>query len=239
MDAATDWVVSGGRYALDLDGTDDFVTCGYSPLFDLASAKTVTAWIYARAFDGAVQVNDIVNTDNTSGVRTWQFIAFDSNNNDTDAALVVYSFGTGGGARDIRSSSEVLGVNRWHFVAFTTPDQLATASEVKLYVDGVQVSTTDVSTGTFGVANTLVAANTLNVGRRPGNGGLDLHFNGLVDCTMLFNRVLSSAEIRLLATRRGIAYERSKRRTVFFDAAFFNPAWARNSNVILSPVGAA
>ena len=127
--------------------------------------------------------------------------AFDLNNNDIDAILNVFSFGTGGGYRDIRSSTEILATNRWHFIAFTTPDRLATVSEIKLYVDGVQVGTTDASSGTFGVANTLATGNTLNIGRRPGTSGHDLHFNGLVDDVRLFHRVLSASEIAALYVR--------------------------------------
>jgi hypothetical protein len=46
MDAATDWVVDGGRYALDFDGTNDYVLIQKSQSFDaLIGDKTIQAWI--------------------------------------------------------------------------------------------------------------------------------------------------------------------------------------------------
>jgi hypothetical protein len=50
MEAASDWVVSGGRYALDFDGSNDFVNCGtISRVQPGASPTTVTAWVYRRS----------------------------------------------------------------------------------------------------------------------------------------------------------------------------------------------
>lgn len=54
----------------------------------------------------------------------------------------------------------------------------------------------------------------------------------------VYSRLLSEAEIQLLASEPGIGL-RPERTSVFFGAQFFNSAWARNSNYIISPVGAA
>jgi len=44
MDAASDWVASGGRYALDFDGTDDRIPLATNT----AGAVTISLWVYAR-----------------------------------------------------------------------------------------------------------------------------------------------------------------------------------------------
>ena len=199
MDPATDWVVSGGKYALDFDGVNDYTTIPMNPIFNMPNVKTISAWMYARAYDGSFQNNDIVNTDNIDTAnRTWQWGARDGNNNDTDAALVIFSFGTGGGDRSIGTSNEVLTVNRWHHIAMTTVDGLVTASSVFLYVDGISQATTDNSTGSYIGPNQLTTNNPLNFGRRPGNASLDLHFNGQLDDIRIYNRAVSAPEIRQL-----------------------------------------
>lgn len=182
------------RIGCNFDGNGAHVICGYSSLFDLSITKTVSVWIFSRSFDGSFQSNDIISTDNIANTRTWQFAAIDSNNNDIDASIGIYSFGTGGGQRDIRTA-EILNINRWYHIAFTTPDKLATVSNIKIYIDGIERATTDNSSGTFGEANTLISSNTLNIGRRPGHQGIDLHFNGFIDDVRCYNRVLSSSEI--------------------------------------------
>lgn len=238
MDAGTDWVASQYGWALDFDGTNDFVNLGYHPMFDLATTKTVAIWVYARSFDGSFSTNDIISTDSILGVRTWQFNTTNPNGVSTDARINVFSFGTSGGIRDIASTAELLTINRWHHVGFTSPDKLATPAAIKIYVDGVQVNTTDLSSGTFGEANTLTDNNRLQLGWRPGNNNVDVSWNGLQDDCRLYNRVLSPSEFRLLASERGIGLK-PERTSVFFGAQLFNAAWAKNSNLIISPVGAA
>jgi len=83
------------------------------------------------------------------------------------------------------------------------------------------------------------AASVWSIGRSGayvGPGGT--YFSGQLDDQRLYSRVLSPQEIRLLAQEPGIGL-RPERTSVFFGAQLFNAAWARNSNVILSPVGAA
>ena len=67
MDAATDWVVSGGRYALDFDGSNDYVSAGNMPnlgsIFDLTisfflNVQASTAYFpIIEKYQGAVTSN--------------------------------------------------------------------------------------------------------------------------------------------------------------------------------------
>ena len=45
MNLATDWVVSEGRYALDLDGSDDFIEIGSIPNFSITANWTIMGWV--------------------------------------------------------------------------------------------------------------------------------------------------------------------------------------------------
>ena len=213
MDAATDWVVSGGRYALDLDGENDRVTA--RPITYQRLTLTSCCWVKPNSVSG---VQMLVTHYGAEGNRAW-YLALINN-----AVRILVSpdgttipFGQGG----------TVSTEWTHLACVVTPTQFL------IYVNGIPVTTT--LTGTF-PSQIFNSTADLMIG---GREAIDMPFNGLVDDVLLYNRVLSPAEHRLLATRRGIAYERRKRRSVFFNAAFFNPVWARNSNLILSPVGAA
>lgn len=221
MDAATDWVVNGGRYALDLDGVNDYLlvaspSIGLSDYTIAAFFQQVTA---ATAFDVTCPSN-IIST-NTTGY-TFPRIAI------RETAIQI--------SIDPRGAYQAAfaGDSLWHHIAL-----VRRLGVTELYLDGRQLSLS--STGTnfdqsgynFTGATFFVAR--INLSFLP----LDFYTAGRADNIHIYNRALPPAEIRTLATRRGIAYERRKRRSVFFNAEFFNPAWARNSNVIISPVGAA
>ncbi len=55
MDAATDWVVDGGRYALDFDGTNDRLDLASSVTF--SGDFTLNIWIYPRSNNGITWTN--------------------------------------------------------------------------------------------------------------------------------------------------------------------------------------
>ena len=221
MDAATDWVVSGGRYALDFDGSNDYVSAGNMPnlgsIFDLTisfflNVQASTAYFpIIEKYQGAVTSNGFL----IYGVSGSGF-EFAGRENVATYLRSGYS-----GASDIQIGTWVHLVGRKR------------ATEWSIWVNGVMKNSQTLGTGTTSVNNTT----------RPfliGGSTTDAAYSAcLLDDVRLYSRAISHSEIRLLAIRRGIAYERRKRRSVYFNAAFFNPAWARNSNVILSPVGAA
>lgn len=221
MDSASDWVVSGGRYALDFDGSNDHVTGGNMPnvgaFFDLTVSCFVqvtssTAYFpIIEKYQGAVTSNGFLLY-GQSGLG-YEFAGRESN------AAYLRSGTSGSG--DIQVGSWVHLVGRKSQTTWS------------IWVNGSLKNSQTAGTGTTSINNTT---RSLLIG---GSVTDAAYTAGLIDDVRVYNRALSEAEIRLLASRRGIAFERRKRRSVFFDAAFFNPAWARNSNYILSPVGAA
>lgn len=230
MDAATDWVVSGGRYALDFDGTNDFVEVPF--LFNGTGA--ITLWFRAAAELAGTAIylgnksnigTQIYLGQNVTGSLTNELISF---SNDVGVTSRIYGYTT-------PTRTELYDGN-WHHICVGVR-QANSAPEI--YLDGnsksVTLGTATLSSWSIGSASGTV----LQFGCQNFSGANSFFLTGQMDDVRFYNRALSPAEIRTLATRRGIAYERRKRRSVFFDAAFFNPAWARNSNVILSPVGAA
>lgn len=213
MDAATDWVVSGGRYALDFDGVDDNIIATGNATngegSNLGGLSEITLVLWARRNASNRQV--IAATDTLVGFNTVNIAIWSDGNvyfqNSNFFPSISYSGTEWNCWVHVLRNSRILG-----------------------YRNGVSV---------------LDAAGPSTVATQ--GGGYTIGFyrptsaysTGQVAEFRVYNRGLSVAEIKLLGNRPGIAYERRKRRSVFFNAAFFNPAWARNSNVIISPVGAA
>ena len=119
MDPPTDWVIDGGHYALDFDGTNDYVQTG--SVFSVANAVTLSAWVY-RNNDGNHVFFDKGNTVNN-------FILF------AQSGLRLRG----------SSSTEVVGTystaSRWSHVVGTI---LGTTGTV--YAEGVQLATGTVAT---------------------------------------------------------------------------------------------
>jgi hypothetical protein len=116
----------------------------------------------------------------------------------------VYPFGLGGAA--------LFSVGVWHHLAVTWDNATA-----RLFIDGKQ-SSTSASNPLFPVSNFCSEAN------EAGDGNLD--------DIRIYNRALSAQEIRLLASRRGIAYEMAPRRRSGVSVGF-SAAWARRRALVI------
>jgi len=102
MSAGSDWVLSGGKWSLDFDGSDDYVNCGnISSIQPAASRTTIMAWIYRRSsFGGVVAYR---NSPGSGWVTQWS----------TSGNLRCYSAGSG------YESTLNVGTNTWMPVYFS------------------------------------------------------------------------------------------------------------------------
>ena len=232
MDPATDWVVSSGQYALDYDGTNDWVSVPRISAYSSTQWRTLSAWINARTFDGFSGFNDIMSCDFIGGTREWNFVT-STDATLTDAKLLIGMFGTGGGEVNAQTP-EIILANEWTHVA-ATQDGSYTFGGYALYINGKQQTLTNVSSGTFTAPS--VGTSNLGIGRRPGNAGVDLHFNGLIDDCAIWTRTLTPNEVRqLYLLGRAGMYERRRRtarRAVIEQAAAFRAYWARRQSQII------
>jgi len=184
MDPATDWVwvPELGRWALDFDGSDDYVTLPASNqlISSGVTAATISIWLKA----------DVINTDNrcfslAKGVTTTAF------------AILVGRTASGkieGFARSAAdalvtltsASTFVIGV--WYHVTLTISGTTAT-----LYVNGIVEAT-----ATASVSETLgeMHSTTAKVGA---STIAESPFNGQLTGPAIWNHVLSAAEIDRLA----------------------------------------
>jgi hypothetical protein len=220
MDAATDWVPSGGKLALDLDGSGDYVSGS-------GNSFSVRAW--------SVWFNPRSTINSSSSFQTILQTRFGTNN----------SFLVSFGSATILLSNEYITITDTtgnHRIGVTDGGSISAGSWHNLFVnsnytgyeiwlDGVKKSLT--TTGTVGASPIF---NALRIGCFDGDGGGQRgFFNGLVDDSTIYNVPLTSSEI-LDIYRLGRGYG------VFDDFDFddanilapaFRPYWAsRRSQLI-------
>jgi hypothetical protein len=104
----------------------------------------------------------------------------------------------------------------WKHLAFTYDGTTAL-----LFLNGYQVASA--------VATLVITNSQLSFG---GYDSAADPLSGKLDDIRLYSRVLTTSEVAVLASRRGIAYETTRTR-VGRRGSTFKAAWARNSNVLI------
>ncbi|MBI2557708.1 hypothetical protein HYW20_00130 [Candidatus Woesearchaeota archaeon] len=178
-----------GKGAMDFDGSDDYVDAGSDTSLDGTGSgpMTYSAWIYPKGV-GEGADGGIINRDDDTNVG-WTNFALQN------TASIYFS-------RDYLTTNLVRGaVNNvitygaWQHVAVTW-DGSATASNVHIYVNGQEVSYESTTNGVDALqvseAHPIIIGNKLTAERT---------FNGTIDEVAIWNRSLSSAEIKELYAR--------------------------------------
>jgi hypothetical protein len=184
MDPGTDWVASEGRYALDFDGSNDYVTMGSPSILRINSSVTVSAWVLPRLTS---QLGIAVHG---SGAQVYFGLIFSAVSNQK------LSFWNSGSAAITAPNTTPL--NEWvHFAGARS------SVGVELFINGQSVATAAGSSGNGSASLEMV------LGRFGSFGGYTS--SSQIAEVSIHNRALSPNEIRLLASRRGIAYEMAPR----------------------------
>lgn len=164
-----------------------FVKAGAGIDFDGATAFSVAAWIRGSAQDSTI-MGDMLQG---GTYRGWEMHVGTTANGGSSTGVTIWLLNTyPGNAIQVSSSVNVLN-GAWRHLAFTY-DGSRTASGVKIYVDGAEVSgaaTLNSLTGT--IANGAGAE--LNLGSR--QNGANHTFTGQLDEAAVFNHALSAAEV--------------------------------------------
>jgi hypothetical protein len=194
MDGGADWVASQGRYALDFDGVDDYVNLGAWQPISTTLPFTFTAWVRSPEISGFLYPN--IATFRTNSGRFG--FAFSSDAGGYLGMLFGSQDATWGRWRNGLAAS--VWTNTWRHVAYSYDGiSPTTASSFQSYFDGNSVAITTASA--FGAQADRSAIGS------DSDSGVVTRMRGLLSDLRLHNRVLSPNEIRLLASRRGIAYE--------------------------------
>lgn len=112
----------------------------------------------------------------------------------------------------------------------------ANTDRMELFANAVSVGTNLTAKG---VLHSSTPASPIAIGAFTQNSPTaQFSCNSLIDDVRLYKRIPTQGELQILSREPGIGL-RPERTSVFFGAQLFNAAWARNSNTIISPVGAA
>ncbi len=181
MDAATDWVASEGRYALDFDGTNDVASATPTPAAVTGNKLSWGCWLRPASVGSYQMPFGVVN----GGSRQFAFFL-------QTGGTQIYSDNFGG---SVSLTGKTIRSGVWQHV-FLVKD----GSAAYLYVDGYRAFT-----GTAGSISSVAGA-TVRIG-----SSTDWPYPGMVDDARIYNRALSENEIRTLAMSRGIAYTPRRR----------------------------
>ena len=175
MDPATDWVIDNGQYALDFDGSNDYISFSNSEVGKFYQDNfTVSVWVCSTDSSG---YEVIIGRDNLNN-RSW-----------------VIGYG-GSGANfqffDFVSTKHCFSTvdpisNKWYLVTVTRQ-----SFDISIYIDGSLNSSTVQSQ----VTNYNQNAET-RFGSR-GYTGFEQWFNGQISEVLLYSRALSPNEIKQL-----------------------------------------
>ncbi len=224
MDAATDWVRSTGRYALDMDGVNDQIVI-LSPAGIPANAMSFATWLRTTQ-DSAFMLFSITAPSTAKFGTIWLGNAVTGT-----LSNEVITVETSMGASTIRGytdASRTFFDGAWRHVAV-----VFTGTATVIYVDGIRRTTTvgggQTDNGRFW--DTTLTATKCRIGSVDYGSGDSFFAPMIWDDAAIWQRPLTGGEVRLLATRRGIAYE--ARRDIVCGSSGFQAYWARRQNQII------
>jgi hypothetical protein len=191
MDAGSDWVASNGRYALDFDGTNDYVSITDASQWH-QSDFSFCCWANFRGV-GGVNYGTVLSRDN--GGTNWAFFSRDFLSFSGKFSANFYDGTNNPGVR----STQVLALSTWYHLGVTVSGNTCT-----VFINGIADGSGSISTWTRpSISNQRLGQWNLAGGRS---------IDGWIDDSRLYSRALSPNEIRTLSSRRGIAYEIAPRR---------------------------
>jgi hypothetical protein len=164
------WVAGYIDGALDFDGDDDYVDCGYDPIFDTANEMTLAAWVTIRSIPTAWSC--VI----AKGEYSWR-ISNENLETRFHFGITIWS-----ASNPSIPGDTAVGLDEWHHVAGTYD-----GANINVYLDGSLDGTIE-TTSPIGVnaANVLIGENPEAAGR---------NWDGLIDDVRVYNRALSAAEI--------------------------------------------
>jgi hypothetical protein len=166
------WVSGYIDGAIDLDG-DDYVDCGYDPIFNTANEMTIAAWVTIRSVPTAWAA--IVS----KGEYSWRLSNY---NTEQRFHFGITIWSAQGPSVD---GTTAVGLDEWHHVA-----GMYDGASINLYLDGM-LDATIATSSPIGVNSAHVL-----IGENP--EAAKRNWDGLIDDVRIYNRALSAAEIGAL-----------------------------------------
>ena len=190
MVAGDDWAVNQGKYCLDLDGSNDVIYAGDSVIFE-ESRFSLSAWIRTTT-----TARGGIITKFSAGAVGYAMDVL------ATGAIRTYYASSGVIFRQ-RDTVNLVNDGKWTHVCATF-DSVGAA---EIYINGAKATYT--GTLTQGTMGSIANSEQIAIGANP---AFSLHLLGQIDDCRYYSRVLAEAEVKPLASRRGIAYEMAPRR---------------------------
>jgi hypothetical protein len=229
MDPASDWVVNGGRLALDLDGSDDYVT-SIGSVGSFAFVQNTMQFSFSWWMKLAATGTRYCIAGNTSAsAEKGLFLLFENGvGAGTRAIRLFVTRGVlGSPVADFRSADNAIADTEWHHVAITAAGN---GNSGRIFVDGKQLSTT--VTTNLNALSTGDSTRVLTIGSQ--TNGFTLPFGGQLDDFRMFRSPFSAADARQLwQLGRGNMPIVRKRRYTEEAAAGFKAYWARRQSQLI------
>lgn len=205
MDPGTDWVPSLGHLALDLDDVNDHILLPSTAVVLTAGQPySVSWWEYINA---SVNLYPSRFCLDVAGSTDYWLCLRPSEAASADYKRIVWGKSPAGFTETHRASTApttAASVGTWKHFCITGSDPVSIDETTqKLYIDGVSYAL--IGGGSFGT----IAVN------RIGYDGADSGAECKMDDIRVYQRQLTETEIKLLGSRRGIAYDRETRRRVY------------------------
>lgn len=216
---STFWTRSQGRYAVEFDGTNDYVSAPNVQAFSSGTQLTASLWVKRNAASVYAElVNKWLSTA-TANEDGWLF-RWDNGNK---LLFTIANSGSYGQYQATNTNTSTA----WNHVAAV--HEFGSTAKTAIYLNGVAIAASWTTGGTQ-VPDSDATSSPITLAALRYQGGPFNHLAGQMDDVAVFNRIITPGEIRLLATRRGIAYE--ARRDIF-GATSFAPYWARRNSQII------
>jgi hypothetical protein len=220
--ANDDWVVSGGKGALDFDGVNDYAdlqTAGRQ--YPRLTQATWNFWVNFSSFSKASGYNQIAETFGTDGGQTnYQFSCLVKSN----AKLAFYVFGSSAANQSNYdgTGTYTLSTNRWYMLTYVYQGGVRQEGYVDGLLDGSAAN--PVSSMTFSSQNVRLGFSSFG----------DRYPAMRFDDSRLYNRALTVGEVlQLYNVGRGNMPLRRRRRCVEQAAGGFKGYWARNNSRLI------
>jgi hypothetical protein len=229
MDPATDWVTSGGKGALDFDGSNDYVTSiGNVITFSFIQNTMQFGFSFWMKLAATSTRYVIVSNTGSSGDKGFVLLFENFSGLATNAIRLVSFRGVlGSPVSDFRSSDNAINNTEWHHVAITAAGN---GNSARIFVDGRQLTTTvPINLNALSTGNSTRA---ITIASQP--PAFTLPFGGQLDDFRLFRSPFSAADARQLwQLGRGNMPIARKRRHAEEAAAGFKAHWARRQSQLI------
>lgn len=162
------------KYALDFDGSDDYVDCDYDSSLDISDNITISFWLKRDSVTGDTVSEDILGKTNSYGFHHYA---------DDDVYFDIWLDGT----RENPKVDGVIEENKWYHIVGTYD-----GSDIKIYVNNSLETTQSVSGSIDTNTNKFLFA------KAPRYNDDSNLLNGSLDNVRIYDRTLSEAEIEAL-----------------------------------------